>query len=86
MPHSPFFRFHHRQKPPQAFTLVEILIVIAIIIVLTVVAISFVNYSSQDASNQATENRLDVLEQQLKTYKLKYGTYPPALENQNTNS
>lgn len=77
--------FRTPMKTKKAFTLVELLTVIAIIIVLMVAGISFMNLNQQEAKNQAVKNRMDVLEQQLKAYKLKHGTYPFSIEVTNSN-
>jgi prepilin-type N-terminal cleavage/methylation domain-containing protein len=64
------------------FTLIEILVVLAIIAVLFVLSTSMMNFiNSQDQKNQAVLRKMDVLEQQLKMYRLKNGSYPSDLSS-----
>jgi prepilin-type N-terminal cleavage/methylation domain-containing protein len=67
----------HKRRYSMGFTLLEILVVLAIVAVLFVLSISMMNFvNSQDSKNQAVLRKMDVLEQQIKTYRLKNGAYP----------
>jgi len=68
------------------FTLLEILVVLAIVAVLLVLSISMMNFvNNQESKNQAVLRKMDVLEQQIKSYRLKTGAYPSDIST-NSNS
>lgn len=69
----------NRQKATQrpAFTLVEVLIVIAIIGVLMGLTVTAVNFGRKSIQQQAIALEVSTLAQSIEAYKLKYGGYPP---------
>ena len=71
-----------RQAPErEGFTLVEIMIVVAIIAILTSIAIpAFIQYR-KDAQDTLYVNELRVMRDSLKTYNLKTGQWPPDVGN-----
>ncbi len=78
---SPRFRAHPL-RTHRAFSLNELLIVIAIVTIL-VVGMMGLFRSNQPTNAQVVQNRMDVLEQQIKTYKIKYGVYPSSIKTPN---
>ncbi|TWT93668.1 type II secretion system protein [Neorhodopirellula pilleata] len=59
------------------FTLVEILVVIAIIGILMAILVPAVTNSIKTAKETAIRLEIDLISQALEAYKLKYGDYPP---------
>lgn len=80
------FTVSHKIKHPKGgFTLMEVMITIAIIIVLVVGLMSIMKLNTFQSTEQATENKLNVLKQQIDAHYLKYGQYPSYIETENTN-
>jgi len=70
---EPFTRHSKRQ----AFTLVELLVVITIIGILVALLVPAVNGAMRNAKNARISIEISGLAQALEAYKLKYGAYPP---------
>ncbi|MEM6366189.1 MAG: type II secretion system protein [Planctomycetota bacterium] len=62
---------------PIGFTLVEILVVISIIGILSAIAVPVVGTALRTAKESAIRLEIDVMDQAMEAYKLKYGEYPP---------
>src|SRR4051812_44646169 len=67
-----------RRLPRRAFTLMEVLIVVAIIVVLAGIATVSFRYLS-DAKTDATKVRIRKIETAVGSYKLRYGQFPDNL-------
>lgn len=67
-------------KHLKAFTLTELLVVIAIVIILGAIGFSVIKFNNNDFAEQATRNKMDVVDQKIKEYKLQHGTYPLSLD------
>jgi len=67
-------RFHAR-----AFSLLELMLVVAIIAVLSGIVAFSVTTSGEKAKNKATMATLDVVASALKTYNLDNSAYPPTI-------
>jgi len=65
-----------RQKPEHAFTLVELLAVIAIIGILCAITFGIVKGVNERAAIGQAKSELSVLAQSLEAYKRQYGDYP----------
>jgi len=65
------------QPRRQAFTLVEILVVIAIIGILTTLTVTASMRALTTAKQAVIRTDIDVMTQSLEAYKLEYGDYPP---------
>lgn len=61
----------------QAFTLVELLVAIAIIGVLMSLAIPAITAALRKGKEAGVRTELEALSQSIEAYKLKYGDYPP---------
>lgn len=73
-------------KNQNAFTMIELLIIVGIVGILLVVSVSLLNGNTQDAKNQALANKIEILEQQVKAFKNTHGTYPLSVQVDNSNS
>jgi len=73
-------RRHRSRRPQNAFTLMEILLVLAILVVLA--SMVGVSYSRIQKSMQVSSARtqLNLLEQAVKAYQINIGTLPPNLD------
>lgn len=70
-----------RKKRRTGFTLVELLLVIAILGILgTVVVVNF-GGASDDARNAATRTSIGAIDQAVQIYKMKTGRFPKSLED-----
>lgn len=67
-------------KNKKAFTLIEIIVVIAIIAILSVIGFSVMSGNTDEMESTAEKNKMEILEQQVKDYKLKHGTYPTSID------
>lgn len=64
-------------KPRPAFTLVELLVAIAIIGILMSIAIPAITGALRTGREAAIRTEVEALSQSIEAYKLKYGDYPP---------
>lgn len=71
-----------RHRVARGFTLVEILVVIAIIGILMSVAIPAISNALSNAKTGAQRLEINALEQAVEAYQAKYGDYPPDGSNQ----
>ena len=71
-----------RTSPRQAFTLVEILVVIAILGILMGIAIPAISGAVTTAKQTAQKLEVNSIAQAVEQYQLKYGDYPPDGSNQ----
>jgi len=72
-----------RQNGPRrraAFTLMEVLVVVAILVILASVSSIFVFRYLDDAKDGAAKSSIATLTQACQAYKLKYQEYPPNLQ------
>ena len=67
----------------QAFTLVELLVVISIIGILMGLAVTAVNIGLKKAHEAAIKTELATIASGVESYKLKYGVYPPDMSSWN---
>ena len=67
-----------RSTSRSAFTLVELLVVIAIIAVVSAIAVPAIFSSIASARNAKTKAEVDMLHMALMNYKNEYGSFPPA--------
>ncbi len=66
-----------RRRQRRAFTLVELLTVIAIIITLMGLTVGVQNYASRKATETRIKSEIHAMELALEAYKEDFGTYPP---------
>ncbi len=69
----------------KGFTLVELIVVIGIVGILVIGLVAFLSGNTKNAQNQAVENQMDILEQQVKAFKNVHGTYPHNIQVGNSN-
>lgn len=73
----PLVRRHARRR--SAFTLLEVLVVVAILVVLASVAGIYVFRSYEDAKKDTARTQIRTIENACKQFKLKYSMYPTQL-------
>lgn len=71
---------HHRCRT-HAFTLIEILIAIAIIAILAGIVLSGASYAQQRGMRARAEAEIKALESAIENYKIDFGTYPQASDS-----
>lgn len=76
-------RDRHRARVVPGFTIIELLMVIAIIVVLAAISIGGFRYAQTSANRNLTKTRLAFISTSLESYALDFGEYPPVLRNQN---
>ncbi len=67
---------------PAGFTLIELMVVIAIIAVLAAISIGGFGYATKNANRNETRARLEFIRTSLESYYHEYGEYPAVLRNQ----
>src|SRR5437899_9498169 len=70
----------HRAAVRGAFTLMEMLVVVAIIVLLAAIAAPMVMGRLEDAKKDKARVDCKTIAQTAEMYKLKYGDYPPSLD------
>ena len=68
----------HSKRVRSAFTLVELLVVVAIIGMITAIAVPTIFGAIASARNAKTKSELDMLHMAFMNYKNEYGSFPPA--------
>lgn len=63
-------------KNKKAFTLIEIIVAVAILAILGTIGFMVMRNNDAQWKEQATQNKINVLQRQLEEYKVKHGTYP----------
>jgi type II secretory pathway pseudopilin PulG len=72
----------NRRAFANAFTIIELLMVVAIIIALAAISIGGFRYATTSANRSATSARLAFISTSLESYALDFGEYPQVLRNQ----
>ena len=70
-----------RRTSRAAFTLIELLTVIAILAILVAMTLGIVSFAQDKAAEERTRSGLAMIEAGLKRYKDKYGEYPVPVDN-----
>ena len=74
-----FFHKHEQPRRPNAFTLVELLVVIGVIAMLVGLLIVGINAAQKRAQKMNTQFLLSSISQALSRFKSDHGYYPPVL-------
>jgi type II secretory pathway pseudopilin PulG len=73
----------HKRRTYAAFTLIELIVVVAIIIILAGLVLSTVGYAQKKAARSRAETEIAAMSAACESYKADYGVYP---NNSNTNN
>lgn len=73
-------KHHHGKRFPGGFTLVELMIVVSVILVLMTLTVVLGPMVVKQAHKLTTTTKIDVLQQCIKKYQMKYGVYPVGSE------